>query len=485
MRNIVVVNNPAEWDIGVEGIEVAAAKAYLSQPHFAKMKTARIFNLCRTYRYQTNGYYVSLLAEARGHRAFPSVTTIQDFQSRSIVQVISDEIDELIQKSLLRLKTKDFSLSIYFGKNMAKQYCELSKRLYGLFQAPLLRANFIFNKKWILSNITPIPLNAIPENHKGILVEFARDYFSRKKFHASKLSTSLYDLAILINPEEKIPPSNKRAIKKFIEAAEELDFYIELITREDYSRIPEFDALFIRETTAVNHHTYRFARRAHAEGLVVLDDPLSIVRCSNKVYLAELLTKAKVLQPKTIIVHKHNIGEIEKELGLPCILKQPDSFFSQGVIKVTERNELYRALEQLLKISDLVIAQEFIPTEFDWRIGVLDKKPLFACKYYMAKGHWQIYNWRKAGKSEQDGQTEAMAISRVPECVIDTAVKAANMIGDGLYGVDLKQIGNRAIIVEINDNPSIDAGVEDSFLKEKLYYKVMQSFLRRLRKRND
>ncbi len=32
----------------------------------------------------------------------------------------------------------------------------------------------------------------------------------------------------------------------------------EIITKNDFDRIPEFDALFIRETTAVNHHTYRF-----------------------------------------------------------------------------------------------------------------------------------------------------------------------------------------------------------------------------------
>jgi glutathione synthase/RimK-type ligase-like ATP-grasp enzyme len=58
----------------------------------------------------------------------------------------------------------------------------------------------------------------------------------------------------------------------------------ELIEKEDYGRLAEFDALFIRETTGVNHHTYRFARRAEAEGLVVVDDPQSILKCTNKVY---------------------------------------------------------------------------------------------------------------------------------------------------------------------------------------------------------
>ena len=87
-----------------------------------------------------------------------------------------------------------------------------------------------------------------------------------------------------------------------------------LITRDDYSRVAEFDALFIRATTRVNHYTYRFARRASAEGLVVIDDPHSIIRCSNKVFLAEGLARLKIPTPATLIVHKDNVDAIKKAL---------------------------------------------------------------------------------------------------------------------------------------------------------------------------
>ncbi len=49
--------------------------------------------------------------------------------------------------------------------------------------------------------------------------------------------------------------------------------------------------LFIRETTYVDHHSFRFSRRAEAEGLVVIDDPQSILRCTNKVFLAEAFAR--------------------------------------------------------------------------------------------------------------------------------------------------------------------------------------------------
>ncbi len=481
MRNLVVVSDPKHWNFQISGVEIIQARAYLTDTKYSDIPNTKVFNLCKSYRYQTTGYYVSLLAEARQHRPIPSVTTIQDFKSQTIIRTISDEIDELIQISLSRLKSSNFILSIYFGQNFAKQYESLSKKLYNLFQAPLLRAHFIYQKRWILQNISPIPLYEIPESHRPYIVEFAKSYFARKRF-PRRIYETVDDLAILVNSEEPSPPSNKKAIEKFIEAAEQYHLRTELITKDDFSRVPEFDALFIRETTAVNHHTYRFSRRAATEGLVVIDDPMSILISTNKVYMTEILTKARIPIPKTLIVHKDNRDLVEKELGLPCVLKQPDSSFSQGVVKVTDRQSLRSALDVLFNTSSLIIAQEFTPTEFDWRIGVLDRKPFYASKYYMVPGHWQICNW-KDKQMVRSGGSETLTLQRVPEQVVQMAVKAANLVGDGLYGVDLKQINNKVYVIEVNDNPSLEHGVEDFVLKDRLYLTVIKSFVNRLKKK--
>ena len=480
MKSIVVVNNPKDWNLETDNVEVVSARSYLTESRFAETKGVRIYNLCRSYRYQAIGYYVSLLAEARGQRAFPNVATIQDIKLQTIVRVISDDLDDLIQKSLSKIKSDEFVLSIYFGQNMAHQYEKLASQLYNLFQAPLIRANFSFNnKKWILQNISPVPVNEVPEKHKTFLEDSAEKYFSKKRISSAKISRAKYDMAILVNPEEDEPPSNAKAIKHFIKAGEELEIRCELITKDDYNHIPEFDALFIRETTAVNHHTYRFSRRAFTEGLVVIDDPHSILQCTNKVYLAEALAKAKIPGPKTVIVHKDNIESLTGELDFPIVLKQPDSSFSQGVVKADNKTQLNQEVENLLELSDLIIAQEFTYSDFDWRIGILDKQPLFACKYFMAKDHWQIYNWKK-NNDDHYGEYESIPIYDVPHKILKTALKAANLIGDGLYGVDLKQIGNEVFVIEINDNPTIDAGVEDSIMKEHLYLTIMKSFKDRL-----
>ena len=100
----------------------------------------------------------------------------------------------------------------------------------------------------------------------------------------------------------------------------------------------------------------------------------------------------------------------------------------------------------------------------------------------MAPGHWQIIK-RDAAQQLQEGATAALSISEAPDEVIQQALRAANCIGDGLYGVDVKQAGERCYVIEVNDNPNLDAGNEDGVLKDALYREVMGVFLKRIEAR--
>lgn len=479
MPNLIVVFNPSNWPLKITNAEIISSKAYLTDPAYSRLKGVKVYNLSRSYRYQSLGYYVSLLAAARGHQPMPNVTTIQDMKSQSIIRFVSDELDDLIQKSLKDIQSQKFTLSIYFGRNIAKKYDRLSRNLFNLFPSPMLRAFFVHNTKWQLQNIVPIPASEIPEEHLPFVHNVAIDYFSGKKISLPRKVQSKYDMAILFDPDEKEPPSDSRALQKFIKAAAAIGIDADLITKEDSGQLLEFDALFIRETTSVNHHTYRLARKAETEGLAVIDDPLSILRCTNKVYLAERLQRGKIPSPKTMIMHRENQKMIIESMGLPCVLKKPDSSFSQGVKRVDTREQFYAFADELLEKSDLVIAQEYIPTSFDWRVGILDKKPLFVCKYYMASNHWQIIRRDHTGRVFE-GKADVYAVEDAPERVVQAALKASEFIGDGLYGVDVKEINGKPYVIEINDNPNIDSGVEDRVLKDVLYQRIMESFLRRM-----
>lgn len=487
MSILIIVNDPRDWPLQIEGAEIVAAKTYLTDSSYSNMRGAKIFNLCRSYKYQSIGYYVSLLAEARHHKPVPTITTMQDLKSKSIVRVYSDEMDELIQKNFASLQSREFVLSIYFGRNLAKKYDSLSMHLFRLFPAPFLRAVFGYNErnhKWHLKNIGPVEASDIPSEHRQFVVGAAQEFIGRRRPMRRRV-TMRYDLAILHNPQEKEPPSNPKALQRFVKAAESLGLAAEMIIKEDYGRIAEFDALFIRETTSVIHHTYRLARKAAAEGLVVVDDPESILKCTNKVFLAELLEKHKVPIPKTVIVHRDNAKLISRMLGLPCILKKPDSSFSQGVVKAESEKELAFYIDNMLERSELLIAQEFMPTNYDWRVGIFDRQLLYVCKYYMVDNHWQIIKRDKSGATTQVGISESLPVENAPTAVVRTALRAANLIGDGLYGVDIKQSGKSFFVMEVNDNPNIDAGIEDTVLKDELYRRIMKVILRRIEQHKE
>lgn len=445
---------------------------------------ARVFNLCKSYRHQTLGYYVSLLAEARGDKPLPRANTIEDLQSQNMVRLLAEGLDELIQKSLTPIKSDSFELDIYFGHSAASCHEQLSRQLFNLLQAPLLHAEFKRrDHHWRIRSIRPVAASDIPPQQQEFSIQATTEYFTGRRRHTQKCAAPRFNLAILHDPTNPESASNAKALQKFKKAAQTLGMHVEFITKADHGRLTEFDALFIRDTTFANNYTFRFSQRATVEGLVVIDDPDFILKCNNKIYLAEILAQHRIPAPRTLLVHRDNVNQIVPMLGLPCVLKQPDSSFSLGVVKVETEDELPTKVNGLLDKSELIVAQKFLPTEFDWRVGILDRRPLFVAKYFMVPGHWQIIRHGDEKHDFVEGETKALSVGEAPDRVVKIALRAANLIGDGFYGVDIKQIGKRLYVIEINDNPNIDAGNEDSVLKDALYREVMGMFLNRVEAR--
>ena len=119
------------------------------------------------------------------------------------------------------------------------------------------------------------------------------------------------------------------------------------------------------------------------------------------------------------------------------VVKIPDGSFSRGVHKVETAEALKKLSDKLFEDTDLLLAQKFMPTKFDWRVGVLDGEPLFVCQYQMARGHWQIIKHGPNGSRE--GGSKTIPIYDAPPRVIDVALKAARAIGSGLYGVESRK----------------------------------------------
>lgn len=491
-QTLLIVDEMADWESFYPSEQVMLFSDYLDSAQLKSAERTRVINLCRSFKYLSDGYYCSLLAEARGHHVIPSVKVLNDLGKRSLYQIQLEEISTELSDSLKsHPPSEEIVVHTYFGTSPQPEYRELARRLFDLFPCPVLQVTLRFRKQWEIVSLKARSHTRLSDAEETDFANALNGYSHQiwRKSRARK--TFQYDMAILVNPDEEMPPSDAKALKKFIKAGAELGIDAEIIGPRDYTRISEYDSLFIRETTAIDHHTYRFAKKAETEGLVVVDDPTSILRCTNKIYLADLFRKYKVPAPRTRILRRGNglqpngqqLDEVAAEFGYPIVIKIPDGAFSRGVVKVANREELEEKTRELFQKTALLLAQEFLYTDFDWRIGVFNNKPIYACRYYMVKNHWQIY--RHGGAKVDSGGFDTLPTFEVPKGVLEAALAATRPIGNGLYGVDVKERSGKGFVIEVNDNPNIDRGVEDLYLGDELYMQIMGEFLRRMKARRD
>ncbi|EJE8557173.1 RimK family protein [Vibrio vulnificus] len=481
MANLLIVTDQtSDWQQYFPSEQVVDVAQYLDSDWQHNQRSVQVVNLCRDYGYMSSGYYCSLMAGARGHRVIPTVTAINDITQPLLIS------SGFLKLGKLAKDQESISCKIYFGRTEHKGLEKLARRLFEQFMVPVIELKMTKNQhNWQVDSVAPFPFQELNDTEENFFIE-SLELFSNKVWRKPKQEKKYrYDIAMLIDEEEKMPPSCPQALKRFKRAASRLGMNLETISKDEISRLGEFDGLFIRSTTNISNFTYRFAKTAEKLGLIVMDDSESIMKCTNKVFLTELLKNNKVPAPASVILKNFDPewkSDLLNELDFPMVLKIPDGAFSRGVVKVRNEEELEKEAAVLFEKSELILAQAFMPTDFDWRIGILNRQAIFSCKYMMSRGHWQIYQHHNSGRVSSGG-FETLDLKQVPKNVVDVALKAANLIGNGLYGVDLKEVDGQVYVIEVNDNPSIDHHVEDAFLGDLLYDRVMTEFLRRIQMR--
>jgi glutathione synthase/RimK-type ligase-like ATP-grasp enzyme/gamma-glutamyl:cysteine ligase YbdK (ATP-grasp superfamily) len=481
--------------------KVVLADEYLSGENGLAAPGVTVVNLCRSYRYRTRGYYVSLLADARGQRVIPTVETIEGLSEPfGVVRALEEagvptasRGDNRPRRVVPERGTAGGTESgedieneghaevhILLGSCDDRRFEAAAGAIYREWPAPILGLRLIREAGvWMVARVAPVALHALrpPERERfaaltvdeaGVLGRGAPR--PRVEMRAS--------VAVLVDPDDVFSPSTPETIDRLEEVGARLQVHFRRIGLDDIGRLGEYDALWIRALTGVREPAFQFALRAEALGMPVIDDSQSIIRCSNKVFLEELLRREGVATPRTMVVTARTPWSQVRELREPIVIKLPDGSFSAAVHKVSTGDEYQKYASEMFRQSPLIIAQEYLPTEFDWRVTVLGGQVLFTAKYHMVHGHWQIRS--EQGASEDYGSVEAVPRDRAPRAVVDLALNAAALIGDGLYGVDIKETPRGPVVIEINDNPNLDRGEDDAADGDRIYEDVAAYFLRRV-----
>ena len=518
---LVVSDLPGARDL--PGIETVTADEYIAGDGNTLNEGATVINLCRSYQYLSRGYYVSLLGEARHHRIVPTLETVQAINDpfvyfRALKEAGLETIEYRIARGGRRLlprlivpdalgkepdtPQKDLipvsaggdtpryeripgtfqDITSVLGRTTQPEFRRLASAVFKVYPVPLLRIRLYWEpeeEEWLVGQIYPIALDALDAQHLSLLVEeLGKDRIRRDSTKSTDVRP--FRIACLFDEHDQFAPTDEGTLDRFVRAAERHDALFEIIGREDLGSLAEYDALFIRTVTSIDHYSFTFSRTAESLDIPVIDAPRDIVRCSNKVYLHELFQRHGLPTPRTITISRKTPASEITPLGFPIILKQPDGTFSGAVKKASNEEELAQLRADMSRRSPLLIAQEFMPTAFDWRIGVLDGALLFAAKYHMVKDHWQIVGRWKTGRTRY-GKVDAVPVSDVPPSVAGLALEATSLIGDGLYGVDIKETAAGPVIIEVNDNPNIMEGDEDAVERDRVYDAIITTLLRRIK----
>ncbi|MCU0633210.1 MAG: RimK family alpha-L-glutamate ligase [Methanolinea sp.] len=285
-------------------------------------------------------------------------------------------------------------------------------------------------------------------------------------------------LGIFVDRKTLSSAEQLNALIRCRDAAEEMGHGAEFIFPVDIRKIPQMDGLFIRARTDPMNVTFVASRMAAFAEIPVIDDPASIQICSDKVNMYSRLMKAGVEIPRTLFISHRDLTpararEVFEKLGSPLVVKEPSTSFSLRVEKVQEPAEFLQVARRYFKMSDWIVAQEYVESTYDWRVGVLGGRFLYACKYIIPSQTFKI-------QASVNGHVvycgvESVSPEMIPPEVRDLGVRAGRAIGKGLYGVDIKEGKCGPCVIEVNDNPSLESGEDNAY--PHVYREIVHTLL--------
>lgn len=249
---LIILDSLAQWAPYYRTESVISAGQYLQNDELSHCPHL-VLNLCSDLGYHSEGYYCSLLAQARRHKVIPSIDALNKLESHSYIK-LDNSLAKLCQKLIIApgADRQDAThLDIFFGRCEDSRLDKIARFIFVQYPCPMLRCTINRTRPIHVTHIRLLTLDELDDNQQTLFAENL-DRFSKKVWRQPRRKVpAQFDMAILHDPEEKFPPSNRTALNLFLSEAKKMHINAELITERDSARLMEFDALFIRQPTAV------------------------------------------------------------------------------------------------------------------------------------------------------------------------------------------------------------------------------------------
>lgn len=220
-------------------------------------------------------------------------------------------------------------------------------------------------------------------------------------------------------------------------------------------RIGSFDAILPRIGASVTYFGTAVVRQFEQMDVYTPNTAVSITQSRDKLRCLQILSKHDIGIPETVFVRQKGdvLPAMERIGGAPVIIKVLEGTQGVGVILADNEKIAQAIIETLQSAKQNVLIQKFVAESKgkDVRAFVVGDRVVAAIRR-VAQGQEFRSNVHRGGKAEAIELSDDYA---------DTAVRAAQIMGLRIAGVDMLEGKDGPQIMELNSSPGLE-GIESA-----------------------
>ena len=218
-------------------------------------------------------------------------------------------------------------------------------------------------------------------------------------------------------------------------------------------RLPHYDAVIPRIGQSITHYGLAVLRQFEQVGIYVANDSVGIATSRDKLRAMQILSRHDIGMPPTAFVRDETdvLPAIERVGGVPVIVKLLEGTQGVGVI-LAESSKVAEAIIQTLHSArQNVLIQKFVKESGgrDIRAIVIGDTVVAAMRRQAKAGEYR-------SNVHRGGSVESVVLDPIYE---ETAIRAAQILGLRIAGVDMLESSEGPQIMEVNSSPGLE-GIE-------------------------
>ena len=219
-------------------------------------------------------------------------------------------------------------------------------------------------------------------------------------------------------------------------------------------KLSGFDAVIPRISNSMTRYGCAVVRQLEMQGIWMASSSIAITRARDKLRSQQILAKAGVDTPKTLVSRNTaDIDDLLEQIGLPVIIKLASGTHGNGVVLAETKKAAKSALQAFYLYNEdgtNILLQEYVKESAgtDIRALVVGSRVVASMKRQSLDDDFRS-NLHKGG--------EGTSIKLTPE-EKRIAVRAAKAMGLHIAGVDLMRSNQGPMVLEVNASPGF--GIE-------------------------